>query len=59
MKVDEYRVMRESVEAGVSSGWARAHKHHENPTPGQIQAAIEDAVMLQISEYFTFEGEEE
>lgn len=59
MKVDEYRILRESVEAGVLCGWARAHKHTDSPTPDQIQTAIADSIMLEIGEYFVFDGDEE
>ena len=53
----EYIVLHECVERGISLGWARAHKHHQQPTPGQIQAAITDAVMLSITEYFALDDE--
>lgn len=59
MRANEYRLLQECVESGISLGWARAHKHHDNPTPGQIQQAIEDAVMLEINEYFFFEAVED
>ena len=59
MKPREYIIMRDCVGVGIQRGWAKAHKHHENPTPGQIQAAIEDAVILSITEYFTFEEDVE
>lgn len=58
MKPREYIILHECVESGVSIGWARAHKHHDSPTPGQIQAAIEDMVMLKINEYFVLEDEQ-
>jgi hypothetical protein len=59
MKPREYMIMQDCVGVGIQRGWARAHKHQESPTPGQIQAAIEDAVMLEIQEYFTFEDDAE
>jgi hypothetical protein len=41
----------------VRRGWHLAHKHVENPTEGAIIERIEDAVMSQIYEYFTFDDE--
>lgn len=55
MKAREYVIMHECVERGIQLGWARAHKHHDHPSPGQIQSAIADAVMLSIGEYFAFD----
>ncbi len=58
MKVNEYQVMRDCAEAGISLGWDRAHKHTDTPLPEQVQVCIEDAIMLQLAEYFLYEGEE-
>lgn len=58
MKVNEYQVMRDCIEAGISLGWERAHKHTDIPSPERIQVCIEDAIMLQLAEYFFYEGEE-
>lgn len=55
MKPNEYKVLSEAVEEGVSYGYMRAFKYSDDPTPDAIQAAIVDAVMLQICEYFFFE----
>lgn len=56
MKANEYKVLSEAVEEGVSYGYQRAFKYSDNPTPDAIQAAIVNAVVLQICEYFYFEG---
>ena len=55
MKANEYLVLSEAVEEGVSYGYQRAFKYSDNPTPDAIQAAIVDAVMSQVCEYFFFE----
>lgn len=55
MRPREYVILRECVENGVQRGWAKAHKHADNPTPGHIQSAIETAVLDEIHEYFIFE----
>lgn len=56
MKANEYKVLSEAVEEGVSYGYQRAFKYSDDPTPDAIQAAIVDAVMLQVCEYFYFEA---
>ena len=55
MKPNEYKILLEAVEEGVSYGYQRAFKYSDDPTPDAIQAAIVDAVMLQVCEYFIFE----
>lgn len=52
VEVDAYRVAAEAVERGVEHGWHRAHKHVDDPSPEDLRAAIADAVMTELSEYF-------
>ncbi|UYA57568.1 hypothetical protein SCREM1_111 [Synechococcus phage S-CREM1] len=47
-----------AIEEGVRRGWQHAHKHVENPSEGAIIEHIEEAVMSQIYEYFTFDEED-
>ncbi len=47
-----------AIEEGVQRGWRLAHKHVDNPTEENIKEKIEDAVMSQIYEYFTFDEED-
>lgn len=56
MKANEYLVLLDRVELGITTGWNRAHKHTDSPEPSAIQQAIEDAVMASICEYFIFDG---
>jgi len=51
-------ILEMAIEEGVRRGYSRAHKHVENPTEGAIIEQIEDAVMSQIYEYFTFDEED-
>ena len=51
-------ILEQAIEEGVRRGWHLAHKHVENPTEGAIIERIEDAVMSQIYEYFTFDEED-
>jgi len=56
MKINTYKVLSEAVEHGITYGWRRAHKHSEDPSEQVIQGEIFSAIMLEISEYFSFEG---
>ena len=57
MKPKFHVLLDMAIEQGVRRGWRQAHKHVENPTEGAIIEHIEDAVMAQIYEYFSFEDE--
>jgi hypothetical protein len=59
MRVKEYTVLTDCVERGVASGMARAYKHTDTPTLDYIKRQIEDAVLLEICEYFDFDDESE
>jgi hypothetical protein len=52
-----YRVMSEAVKWGVEAGYRRAHKYTDSPEDDQIQQCLVDAIMLNLSEQFSF-GEE-
>jgi hypothetical protein len=52
-------ILEMAIEEGVRRGYARAHKHVEEPTEGAIIEHIEENVMSSIYEYFTFDEEEE
>jgi hypothetical protein len=55
----KFRVILEmAIEQGVRRGYALAHKHVENPPESSVIERIEDCVMSQIYEYFTFEEED-
>lgn len=49
-----YELLQRCVEDGVQRGWNRAHKHMSPPPEHAVRAAIEEAVMLEIHEWFTF-----
>jgi len=51
-------ILELAIEEGVRRGYARAHKHVENPAEGAIIEHIEEAVMSQIYEYFTFDEDD-
>jgi hypothetical protein len=58
MKPKTRVILEMAIEEGVRRGWHLAHKHVENPSEGAIIERIEDAVMSQIYEYFTFDEED-
>lgn len=43
------------IEEGVSYGYARAFKHTDTPDEATIKAAMEDAILNEICENFTFD----
>jgi hypothetical protein len=57
MQVKEYNVLVDCVERGVVMGWNRAYKHSDTPTTAYVHEQIADAVLLEISEYFTFNND--
>lgn len=59
MKVRVYPVLRDAIEAGVIYGWTRAHKHTQDPDEYTIKDAIEEAVVNEICERFSFDNEDE
>ena len=58
MKPKTRVILELAIEEGVRRGYHLAHKQVENPTEGAIIERIEDAVMSQIYEYFTFDDED-
>jgi hypothetical protein len=51
-------ILEQAIEDGVRRGYHRAFKHNENPAEQSILDSIEDCVMSQIYEYFTFDEED-
>jgi hypothetical protein len=58
MKVKTLVILELAINVGVKRGWNRAHKHIENPNEASICDHIEECVMTEIHEYFSF-GEDE
>jgi hypothetical protein len=50
-------ILEQAIEEGVRRGYSRAHKHNEDPSEEVICHTIEECVMSQIYEYFTFDDE--
>lgn len=49
-----YTILERAVEEGVLLGYRRAFKHTDNPSESAIADAITDAVMLTITDVFSF-----
>ena len=58
MKAKTHRILEMAIEQGVARGYRRAFKHIDSPLEDAILESIEDCVMGEIYEYFTF-GENE
>lgn len=57
LRVKAYFVLCDAVEGGIEYGWNRAHKHNDKPDEETLKAAIEEAVIAGICEYFDFQDE--
>ena len=57
MKAKTLVILEMAIEAGIRRGWNRAHKHIENPNEATIRENIEECVMSEIYEYFSFGDE--
>jgi hypothetical protein len=51
-------ILEQAIEDGVRRGYHRAFKHIDSPAEQTILDSIEDCVMGQIYEYFTFDEED-
>jgi len=51
-------ILEMAIEQGVARGYRRAFKHNDSPLEYAILHSIEECVMSQIYEYFTFDEEE-
>lgn len=58
MKPKTRVILEMAIEEGVRRGWQQAHKYVENPAPSAIMEHIDEAVMSQIYEYFSFDEED-
>lgn len=48
------RIFDDCLENGIRRGYARAHKHVENPGEEIIFENIQQCIMSELSEYFNF-----
>ena len=57
MKPKTRVILEMAIEQGVRRGYRRAFKHVENPAEESIFEHIEEAIMGEIYEFFTFDEE--
>jgi len=48
-------ILEQAIEQGTRRGYHRAFKHNDSPTEEHILDTIENCVMAEIYEYFTFD----
>ncbi len=58
MKVKFRVILEQAINEGTRRGYCRAFKHNEDPSEEVICETIEECVMSQIYEYFTFDDED-
>lgn len=58
MKARTQVILGECIERGALRGWCMAHKHVENPTQEVILERIQNSIMAEIYDYFSFESHE-
>jgi hypothetical protein len=57
MKAKTLVILEMAINFGIKRGWHKAHKHIENPNERTICDNIENCVMSEIYEYFSFGDE--
>ena len=58
MMKPKFRILLEmAIDEGVSTGFFRAHKHVEDPSPEAVIESIQEHVMSKMYEYFDFPEE--
>ena len=50
-------ILDQAISEGVKIGYRRAFKHNDDPSEEVICETIDECVMSQIYEYFTFDDE--
>jgi hypothetical protein len=53
------RIFDDCLENGIRRGYARAHKHVENPGEEIILDNIQECIMSELYEYFNFKEEDD
>jgi hypothetical protein len=57
MKPKFRAILETAIEQGVRRGYRRAFKYNDSPTEEHILTTIEECVMSEVYEYFSFEDE--
>lgn len=55
MRAKIRQILEECIETGIESGYLRAHKSSDDPYAFHIYEQIENAIWLEIDQWFDFE----
>ena len=58
MKPKHLAILIDCIEHGCRYGVSRAFKHIEEPSPEQIEEAVESAIIERIHQFYDFAGTE-
>lgn len=59
MKVFTFKLLSRCIEEGIERGIRRAHKHNDNPSENTLVIEIQNAIELELFEWFKFDDNEE
>lgn len=57
MKPRSYPILVQAIESGALYGYRSAFKHKENPDEADVVHSISNAILNEISEWFSFDDE--
>lgn len=58
MKPKIHVLLEDCIERGAARGWRTAHKHVENPKEEAILDRIQNCIMAEIYEWFSFDNDD-
>jgi hypothetical protein len=58
MRVNMHKILDDCIERGLAVGFARAHKHTDNPTTENLLEAQQQAIVNELDVYFIFDENE-
>jgi hypothetical protein len=58
MKPKIHAILSTAIEEGIRRGWRKSHKHCEKPDEEFIFNELEECIMGNICEYFSFDEDE-
>jgi hypothetical protein len=59
MKVFVFKLLSRCIEEGIQRGINRAHKHTDNPSESSLIIEIQNAIELELFEWFDFSDSDE
>jgi len=51
-------IIEQCIDRGIERGWNRAHKHIPEPSEQHIKGELENCIMAEFYDYFTFDPED-